>query len=164
MRLVLDTNVVASAMLWGGNPYRLLVAGRDRQIELFTSLPLLAELTDILNRWKFEKKIAASRLAVDQLVDRYTDLAAVVRPMPVPRVAPDQDDDVLIATALAARASAAPPSVSPDHQRGRSITALSRRRSPPAGPCGHRPHWPHRCRDETRACSPHRPAPSHRRK
>lgn len=105
MRLVLDTNVVASAMLWGGNPYRLLVAGRDRQIELFTSLPLLAELTDILNRWKFEKKIAASRLAVDQLVDRYTDLAAVVRPMPVPRVAPDQDDDVLIATALAARAT-----------------------------------------------------------
>lgn len=105
MRLVLDTNVVASAMLWGGNPYRLLVAGRDRQIELFTSLPLLAELTDILNRRKFEKKIAASRLAVDQLVDRYTDLAAVVRPMPVPRVAPDQDDDVLIATALAARAT-----------------------------------------------------------
>lgn len=47
MRLVLDTNVVASAMLWGGRPRELLQLGREQRIELFTSLPLLAELTDI---------------------------------------------------------------------------------------------------------------------
>ncbi len=104
MRLVLDTNVVASAMLWGGNPYRLLLAGREKRIELYTSMPLLAKLTDILSRRKFEKKIAASILSVDQLVDRYTELTAVVRPMQLPRVAPDPDDDVVIATALTAKA------------------------------------------------------------
>lgn len=65
MRLVLDTNVVASALLWGGTPRRLLRAGREKRIELLTSLPLLAELTDILGRRKFEKKIAASMLSVD---------------------------------------------------------------------------------------------------
>ena len=59
MRLVLDTNVVASAILWGGTPQRLLYAAREQRIELFTSTPLLAELTDILGRRKFEKKIAA---------------------------------------------------------------------------------------------------------
>ncbi len=47
MRLVLDTNVVASAMLWGGNPKSLLQAGREKRIELFTSVAMLAELTDI---------------------------------------------------------------------------------------------------------------------
>ena len=81
MRLVLDTNVVASALLWGGPPRLLLQIRREKRIELFTSTPLLAELTDILDRRKFQNKIAASLLTIDQLVDRYADLAAVVRPM-----------------------------------------------------------------------------------
>ena len=104
MRLVLDTNVVASAILWGGSPKLLLQAQRDKRVELYTSTPMLAELTDILGRPKFEKKIVASTLTLDQLVDRYAELAQVVRPTPIPRIAPDPDDDVVIATALAAKA------------------------------------------------------------
>ena len=104
MRLVLDTNVVASAVLWGGVPRLLLQAGREKRVEVFTSAALLAELTDILGRRKFDKKIAASTLTVDQLVDRYAALAALVRPSPTPRIAPDPDDDVVIGTALGARA------------------------------------------------------------
>ena len=104
MRLVLDTNVVASAMLWGGNPLLLLQTRRENRVELYTSMPLLAELTDILSRRKFEKKIAASLLTLDQLVDRYTEFAKVVRPTAIPRIAPDPDDDVVIGTALAAKA------------------------------------------------------------
>ena len=104
MRLVLDTNVVASAMLWGGSPKVLLQARREKRVELFTSTPLLAELTDVLSRRKFEKKIAASLLTIDQLVDRYAELAQVVRPTSIPRTAPDPDDDVVIGTVLAATA------------------------------------------------------------
>ena len=104
MRLVLDTNVVASAMLWGGSPKLLLQARREKRVELYTSTPMLAELTDILARPKFEKKIAASMLTVDQLVDRYAALVQVVRPTSIPRIAPDPDDDVVIGTALAAKA------------------------------------------------------------
>ena len=104
MRLVLDTNVVASAVLWGGLPRLLLQSGREKQVELFTSAALLAELTDILGRRKFDKKIVISTLTVDQLVDRYAALAALVRPTATPRIAPDPDDDVVIGTALAAKA------------------------------------------------------------
>lgn len=103
-RAVLDTNVVASALLWGGEPLRLLQAGREQRLALFTSTPLLAELTDILARPKFGKKIAASQLTVDQLVDRYAALAALVRPLTLTGVAPDPDDDVVLGTALAAHA------------------------------------------------------------
>jgi putative PIN family toxin of toxin-antitoxin system len=60
MRLVLDTNVVASALLRSGPPRQLLQAARERRVELFTSTPLLAELTDVLGRPKFAAKIAAS--------------------------------------------------------------------------------------------------------
>ena len=104
MRVVLDTNVVASALLWGGTPRVLLQAAREKRIELFTSTPMLAELTDILGRRKFGRKIAASQLTIDQLVDGYALLASVVRPAATPRIAPDPDDDVVIGTALAARA------------------------------------------------------------
>ncbi len=104
MRLILDTNVVASALLWDGTPRQLLQAARAQRITLFTSMPLLAELTEILGRRKFEQKVAASQLSIDQLVEGYAQLAALVRPTPVPRLAPDPDDDVVIGTALAANA------------------------------------------------------------
>ena len=68
MRLVLDTNVVASAMLWGGNPKLLLQAGRENRAKFFAGVALLTELEDVLARPKFASKIAASMLTPDQLV------------------------------------------------------------------------------------------------
>jgi uncharacterized protein len=104
VRVVLDTNVVASAILWGGTPRLLLQAAREKRVELFTSTAMLAELTDILGRRKFAKKISASGLSIDQLVEGYALLASVMRPTATPRIAPDPDDDVVIGTALAAKA------------------------------------------------------------
>jgi putative PIN family toxin of toxin-antitoxin system len=83
----------------------LLQARREKRVELFTSTPMLAELTDILGRRKFQGKVAASRLTIDQLVDRYADLATAVRPTVIQGVAPDPDDDAVIGTALAAGAN-----------------------------------------------------------
>jgi putative PIN family toxin of toxin-antitoxin system len=104
IRLVLDTNVVASATLWGGVPLRLLQASHEQRVELFTSASMLAELTNILGRRKFEKLLEASGMTVDQVVDRYASLTQLVRPTPTPRIVSDADDDVVIGTALAARA------------------------------------------------------------
>lgn len=101
---MLDTNVVASAILWGGKPRLLLQAAREKRVKIFTSTEMLAELTNILGRRKFAHKIAASGLTIDQLVDGYAQLAALVRPFPLPRIAPDPDDDVVVGTALAAKA------------------------------------------------------------
>ena len=64
----------------------------------------MAELTNILWRDTFDKKLDAAMLTIDQLVDRYAELTTLVRPAPIPRVTPDPDDDVVIGTALAARA------------------------------------------------------------
>lgn len=37
MRVVLDTNVVSSALLWGGTPERLIELAGEGSLELFTS-------------------------------------------------------------------------------------------------------------------------------
>jgi len=50
VRVVLDTNVVASALLWGGTPERLIELAGEGSLELFTSQALLAELASILER------------------------------------------------------------------------------------------------------------------
>ncbi|MCR4304157.1 MAG: putative toxin-antitoxin system toxin component, PIN family [Gallionella sp.] len=68
MLWVLDTNIVASGLLWNGTPARLLDAAQTDEVALFTSLILLAELTRILRREKFGKVIAASGLTLDALV------------------------------------------------------------------------------------------------
>ncbi len=104
MRWVLDTNVVASALLWGGTPWQLLLAARTGQIRLYTSAPLLAELANILTRPKFEPKLAASGLSIPQHIQGYAALATEVAPILVTGIAPDPDDDVVIGTALAGHA------------------------------------------------------------
>jgi putative PIN family toxin of toxin-antitoxin system len=50
MRVVADTNIAVSGLLWRGNPRRVLDAARDSIIELFTSTNLLEELEDVLGR------------------------------------------------------------------------------------------------------------------
>jgi hypothetical protein len=106
MRLVLDSNVVLSALLWRGVSYQLLkhIRNQAESISLACSAPLLAELADVLTRPAATKQLALiQRSAADVLAD-YTAVVEIVAPLPIPRIAPDPDDDVVIGTALAARA------------------------------------------------------------
>ena len=105
MRLVLDTNVVASGLLWNGAPAQLLDAAKLGEIELFTSPFLLAELSGIFMRTKFAKAIAATGLPRAELVLGYAELSIMVRPETIsPAIEADPDDDEVLACALAAAA------------------------------------------------------------
>lgn len=102
---MLDTNVVLSALLWNGAPSRLLVAQQQGTLELFTSEALVEELRDVLLRAKCAKRLLEGNSSAYQLLSLYVAAASLVHPVSVPRTAPDPDDDVVIGTALAARAN-----------------------------------------------------------
>jgi uncharacterized protein len=105
MRLVLDTNIVASGLFWGGHSATLLDAAQLGEIEIFTSRSLLLELASILPRHKFTKVIAASGLSIEELVLGYAALATLVEPAQIePTIKEDVADDQVLACALAARA------------------------------------------------------------
>jgi len=74
------------------------------EILFFTSIPLLGELADVVSRSKFGEKISDSGYSIGQLIGLYAGMTNTVRPVSVPRLVSDPDDDVVIGTALAAKA------------------------------------------------------------
>ncbi len=104
MRLVTDTNVVVSGLLWLGNPGRLLEAAANGRTTLYTSPVLVAELRNALQYDRLAQRIERSGLTLDELLQRYLNVAIVVEPPTVPRIVRDPDDDHVLACALAARA------------------------------------------------------------
>ena len=106
VRWVLDTDVVLSALLWRGTPYRLLTAIRRQpeRLQLFSSEALLAELADVLCRPHLAQPLAVIGRSPAQVVADYATAVELVVPTDVPRVSPDPDDDQILACALTARA------------------------------------------------------------
>ena len=107
MRAVLDTNVITSALLWGGTPERLIEAAGAGSLELFTSEALIAELAGILGRAKFAARLRQKNLSAAEIVMRYREIAETVETMPIEEAAlRDPDDTHVLACAVAARAEA----------------------------------------------------------
>jgi putative PIN family toxin of toxin-antitoxin system len=106
VRIVLDTNVVLSALLWRGTPYHLFqTIRRQERAQLFTSAVLLAELAEVLNRPMAARRLALIGRSLEEVLADYTLAADVVTPVATPAViAGDADDDHVIAAAVAAEA------------------------------------------------------------
>lgn len=58
LKVVFDTNIYLSAIIFGGNPRRCLEFARERSFDLFVSKEILIELTRVFKRkfrWKKEE-------------------------------------------------------------------------------------------------------------
>ena len=77
MRVLLDTNVVVSALLFGGRPRVLLHALRRPHFEIWTSREMLRELLDTLSEWKFPV-LARAEVTGAELAATYARRAFVV--------------------------------------------------------------------------------------
>ena len=104
MRVVADTNIVVSGLLWQGNPRRVLDAAREETIDLFTSAILLAELEDVLRRERFAGRLATAGVTPHDLVLGYAALSSVIEPDTIePVIIADPDDNAVLACAVAAQ-------------------------------------------------------------
>ena len=97
MRVVLDTNVLVSALNFRGSiPRRLLELVLRGDLQLVTSPRLLDELNEVLTEdlgWDRPQALMVRR--------QFEDLAELVTPSNVPRVCRDPDDDEVLAAAVA---------------------------------------------------------------
>lgn len=108
MKIVCDTNVLLSGLIWGGNPGRILdrvEAGVDR---LCLSRAMLEELVRVLEYPRLQAALRPRQLTTRDVVSAVVSAADIVWPQPLPAtiVAEDPSDDAVLACALAAGADA----------------------------------------------------------
>ena len=102
LRVVLDSNVIISGFLFGGPPARLLEHALHDSVQACTSLSILDEVRDVLQRPKF-------RLTSDQaltLIEELHDLCELVTPRRrINLITADPDDNAILECADAASAT-----------------------------------------------------------
>lgn len=105
MRIVIDTNVLLSGLLWHGTPHTLLHHVRSGAVDLVMSHALLDELADVLARKKFASMLARTTRTPEAILREMQALIEVVvaPPLPLP-VCRDPNDDAVLACALAGHA------------------------------------------------------------
>ncbi|MGR3316913.1 MAG: putative toxin-antitoxin system toxin component, PIN family [Candidatus Anammoxibacter sp.] len=101
MRVVADTNVLISALLWHGPPHDILVLVEKGFLELNITPVLIEELKEVLNRPTFLLRINKLNTNCDELLTGIIDLAKLYPGRKIePVVKADIDDDNVLACAL----------------------------------------------------------------
>jgi putative PIN family toxin of toxin-antitoxin system len=104
VRVVIDTNVLLAGLLWRGPPHAVLEYVRLGKLAMVSSPELLAELTEVIGRPKFDTILARIHTSREAALAEMRHLAEVIDPPPLPHpVCRDPDDDHVLALALAAQ-------------------------------------------------------------
>lgn len=102
-RVVFDTNVYLSAILYGGKPEALLglSRGRKKRIELITSPSILKEIADVLSRDKFNWPEPGIVKAIRHIAR----IAKIVEPKSTISVLSDKSDNRVLECATESKAN-----------------------------------------------------------
>ncbi|MBN2565644.1 MAG: putative toxin-antitoxin system toxin component, PIN family [Candidatus Eisenbacteria bacterium] len=101
MRVVLDTNVLLSALLFGGMPRQLFHECIRGEPRLLTSDALMTELTAVLNRPRFHLAGDAVRAIVGEVASVAQTVAATAAVTAIPE---DPPDNAVLACAVDGKA------------------------------------------------------------
>jgi uncharacterized protein len=96
VRALLDTNVVISAVLFGGLPRQILKSPFGVVLDVITSPALLAELERVLTR-----KFAFNSTTAASIRSELEALGRVIEPASIKRVTKSSADDLVLAAAIA---------------------------------------------------------------
>ncbi len=103
MRLVIDTNVLISALLAGSSlPAHLIVLWREGRFDLLTSAEQLDEVMRVTRYPKIRERLAPA--VAGRLINEIRDLAVLLTKLPVVTASPDPHDNYLLAMAASGSA------------------------------------------------------------
>ena len=103
MRVVVDTNILVSALLSGASlPAHLIFLWRDGVFDLLTSDAQLDELMRVTRYPRIRERLPPS--LAGRLINELRELAVLIGDLPTVTASPDPDDNYLLATASAGSA------------------------------------------------------------
>jgi uncharacterized protein len=105
LKLVLDTNVWVSAMIWGGSPARIIEAAEKRIVCLITSDEILDEISRTLMRPKLKRSCDLKGISQQQVTEAVLRLSMLVEvKSKIHVVREDPADDKVIECAVDSKA------------------------------------------------------------
>lgn len=105
MRVVLDTNVLISAVIAVGSPYRIYQAWLDGAFELITSAALLREVELVIARPHIAERIQTPNFRRSEFLGEFRERGLLVTPrQEVHRIAIDPPDNRVLEAAVEGRA------------------------------------------------------------
>ena len=96
MRIVVDTNVIASAVFFGGNPYQLLRHIMEDRVDVVASKEIVDEYEEIVLRLKQKYPLIRTKIPLHDLLARFE----IIRVSSDIHVSRDPDDDKFISCAV----------------------------------------------------------------
>lgn len=96
MRIVIDTNVLASAIFFGGKPYLLLRYIMDGQVDVVASKEIVDEYEEIVLRLKQKYPSISTRIPLQEILGRFE----IIRVTTDIHISRDPDDDKFISCAI----------------------------------------------------------------
>jgi len=101
LRIVLDTNVIISGILFGGIPRSILDMLISGKHDFFLSMAIIEEIREVLNRPKFGFDNGNALMVVEELHS----LCTIVKPVKsINFIIDDPDDNKILECAVAAKA------------------------------------------------------------
>lgn len=105
MRVVIDTNVWLSALLWGGQPNFILQLVEKKQIQAISSEEILNELMDIFQKPKLQKRLNQLNFSAEEvtIVAKRLMIFVTIEAIIIPELR-DPKDQMILATAITGNA------------------------------------------------------------
>ncbi|MEJ2555136.1 MAG: putative toxin-antitoxin system toxin component, PIN family [Anaerolineae bacterium] len=107
MRIVVDTNLWISGLLWRGSPWRLLRLAEAGEVEICMATAMLVELAEVLTYERLRPRLERLGLSPAELIAYVVDVVSVfeVTEEGSPLVIADPDDDVFLHCAVVSGAA-----------------------------------------------------------
>lgn len=95
IRVVLDTNILVSAILFGGKPEKIMSLVIEEKLTGVTSSILISELKEV-----FSKKFPSSQSDLQIILKNIEDIFTIVQPKKTINIVKDEDDNRVLEAAI----------------------------------------------------------------
>lgn len=107
IKVIPDTNIIISGLLWHGDPRQILNLAEAKEIELYGSEETYKEFCDVIKRPKFQKILASNIYTPEKLILDYQGLINMVslyNEFAGIKIVEDEDDNIFFRAAKIADA------------------------------------------------------------
>ena len=102
MKVLLDTNIWISGLLWGGKPRQIIQLAQQKQIFLYSSELLIKELQATLAYPKLQRRLVTLEISAEELLKEISRMIVIIQPVSLSSIPElrDSKDKIILEAAV----------------------------------------------------------------